>query len=89
MFSAKRAGLFMPRSSDAQYRHVRHIPKTNLRRGDYMFFHNGGNVYHVAIFLQRVNGRVQLLHASRSGTPVKRDFAWTQSWFAGTLRYRR
>jgi cell wall-associated NlpC family hydrolase len=88
-FAASRSGLYLPRSSDAQARYVRHIKKRNLRRGDYMFFYSGGSVYHVAIFLRRVDGRVRLLHASRSGTPVKRDFVWTRSWFAGTLRHRR
>jgi cell wall-associated NlpC family hydrolase len=88
-FSARRAGLYLPRSSDAQYRYTRHIKRSNLRRGDYIFFHSGGNVYHAAIFLDRVNGRVKILHASRSGTPVKRDFTWTRSWYAGTLRPRR
>jgi cell wall-associated NlpC family hydrolase len=88
-FSARRAGLYLPRSSDAQYRYVRHIKKRNLRRGDYIFFHSGGNVYHAAIFLKRTHGRVKILHASQSGTPVKRDFTWTRSWYAGTLRPRR
>lgn len=88
MFSYARAGLSLPRSSDAQYRAVRHIPKSKIRRGDFMFFHDGGgNVYHAAIFLGRHDGRAWLLHASRSGTPVKRDPAWTTSWFAGTMRH--
>ncbi len=88
-FAARRANMYLPRSSDAQARYVRHVKKRNIRRGDYMFFHSGGNVYHAAIFLGRRNGDVRLLHASRSGTPVKRGKAWTNSWFAGTLRTRR
>jgi cell wall-associated NlpC family hydrolase len=67
---------------------VRRISKKNLRRGDLMFFHSGGDVYHEAIFLGRNHGKTWLLHASRSGTPVKRDPVWTSSWFAGTLRHR-
>ncbi|MGH3506872.1 MAG: C40 family peptidase [Nocardioidaceae bacterium] len=87
-FAAKRSEMYLPRSSDAQYRYSRHIKKRNIERGDYMFFHSGGDIYHVAIFLGRRDGKVRLLHASRSGTPVKRDTAWTRSWYAGTLRRR-
>jgi cell wall-associated NlpC family hydrolase len=87
-FAAKRSDLYLPRSSDSQYRYVRHIKKRNIQRGDYMFFHSGGDIYHVAIFLGRRDGKARLLHASRSGTPVKRDYAWTRSWYAGTLRRR-
>ena len=87
-FAAKRSEMYLPRSSDAQYRYTRHIKKRNIERGDYMFFHSGGDIYHGAIFLGRRDGKVRLLHASRSGTPVKRDTAWTRSWYAGTLRRR-
>jgi len=88
MYSFGKAGISLPRSSDAQATAVRRISKKNLRRGDLMFFHSGGNVYHEAIFLGRNHGKTWLLHASRSGTPVKRDPVWTSSWFAGTLRHR-
>ncbi len=88
MYSFGKAGLSLPRSSDAQAEAVRRIAKKNMRRGDLMFFHSGGDIYHVAIFLGRGNGRTWLLHASRSGTPVKRDPLWTSSWFGGTLRHR-
>src|SRR5215210_3713376 len=32
-FAYKKVGIRLPRSSDAQYRHVRHIKKHNMRRG--------------------------------------------------------
>lgn len=89
MYSFGRAGISLPRSSDAQADAVRRVAKKNMRRGDLMFFHSGGNVYHAAIFLGRNHGRMWLLHASRSGTPVKRDPVWTSSWYGGTLRHRR
>ena len=88
MYSFGKAGLRLPRSSDAQYRYVRHIPKRKLRRGDLVFFHSGGSVYHVAIFLGRHGGKVWILHAPHTGTVVKRDPVWTSSWYAGTLRRR-
>ncbi|MGI8888085.1 MAG: C40 family peptidase [Nocardioidaceae bacterium] len=88
-YSFGKAGLNLPRTTDGQYAAVRHIAKRKIRPGDLMFFHSGGSIYHVAIFLGRHGGNVWLLHASRSGTPVKRDPAWTSSWYAGTLRHRR
>jgi cell wall-associated NlpC family hydrolase len=88
MFSYGKAGLSLPRTTSAQYASVRHIPHSKMRRGDLMYFHNGGNIYHAAVFLGRSNGRAWLLHASRTGTPVKRDPVWTSSWYGGTLRPR-
>lgn len=86
MYSFQRAGLSLPRTTSAQYAAMRHIPQSQMRRGDLMFFHSGGNIYHAAMFLGRNNGQVWLLHASRSGTPVKRDPLWTSSWYGATLR---
>ncbi len=88
-FAYQRAGLRLPRSSAAQARFVRHIRKNNARRGDLMFFSNGGGVYHVGIYLGRArNGRALMLHSPRPGQRVHRERAWTSRWFAGTLRYR-
>jgi cell wall-associated NlpC family hydrolase len=88
MFAYGKAGLYLPRSSDGQARFVRHIPKKNLHRGDFVFFHSGGHVYHVAIYLGRHHGARFILHAPHSGTVVQRDPIWTPSWYAGTLRHR-
>jgi cell wall-associated NlpC family hydrolase len=85
-FAYHRSNLSLPRTSDSQARHTRRIKKSNLRRGDLVFFHSGGNVYHVGMFLKRRNGERIIVHSSRSGTPVKRDPIWTSSWFAGTVR---
>ncbi len=85
-YSYARAGLYLPRTSDAQYRYVRHITKSHIRRGDLMFFFNSGGVYHVGIFLGRDNGSAYILHASRPGTVVHRDRVWTSQWRAGTVR---
>jgi cell wall-associated NlpC family hydrolase len=89
MFSYKRAGLYLPRSSDGQASYARHILRKNMRRGDLMFFTSGGGVYHVGIFLGRArDGRPLLLHAPRPGQQVHRERVWTNHWFPGTLRYR-
>jgi len=86
-YSFRRAGFSnIPRTSDAQARHARRISRANMRKGDLVFFHNGGNVYHMGVFAGFNNGRRTIIHASRSGTPVQRDPIWSNSWFAGTLR---
>ena len=46
-WSYRHAGFSVPRTSSAQAAHARHIPKNRLRTGDFMFFNDGGGVYHV------------------------------------------
>jgi cell wall-associated NlpC family hydrolase len=86
MFAYKKAHLRLPRTSDGQARAVRRIGKKHMKRGDLIFFHSGGNVYHAAIYLGRKNGHRVILHAPYSGTRVRKDKIWTSSWYAGTLR---
>jgi cell wall-associated NlpC family hydrolase len=88
MFSFAKAGLSLPRVAADQYRRVRHIPQKNAKRGDLVFFHSGGSVYHMGIFAGRAHGKRYILHAPNSGTVVRRDPIWTGSWYAGTLRRR-
>jgi cell wall-associated NlpC family hydrolase len=86
-YSFRKAGFsHFPRTSDAQAGFVRHIRKANLRPGDFVFFHNSGDVYHAAIFVGWKNGHRVILHSPRSGERVKYARPWTSSWFAGTLR---
>jgi cell wall-associated NlpC family hydrolase len=86
-YSYRRAGFTrIPRTSDQQARAFHPVKRRNMRRGDFVFFHSGGNVYHAAVFTGWDNGRRVIVHASRPGTPVKRDRIWTTSWFARTLR---
>jgi cell wall-associated NlpC family hydrolase len=88
-FSYGRANLYLPRTSDAQARYARRIKKRNMRRGDLMFFHSGGNVYHVGIFSGwNGRGRRLVLHSPSTGSRVHTSKVWTRSWFAGTLRRR-
>lgn len=89
-YAYKRAGLNLPRTSDSQASFVRKLErKRNVKRGDLVFFHDGGGVYHVGIYLKRKDGERIVLQASRPGTNVQRAPIWTSSWFAGTLRPRR
>ena len=85
-YSFRRAGLRIPRTSSAQARRAHRIPKSKLRRGDLMFFRNGGGVYHAAMFLRRSHGHVLMVHSPGNGKRVQRARPWTNHWFAATLR---
>jgi len=86
-YSYRKAGFsHTPRTSGALARFTHRIKRSNMRPGDLVFFTSGGSVYHVAVFARWHNGRRIIIHSSRSGTPVKRDPIWTNSWFAGTFR---
>jgi cell wall-associated NlpC family hydrolase len=77
-----RVGRSLPHSSSAQASKVKRVSKQNRRRGDLVFFYGHGGIYHVGIY----SGRNQIWHASRPGTPVKKDRIWTGSHFYGRLR---
>jgi len=90
-YSFRKAGFrHVPRTSTAQARHTKRIPKSQMRRGDLVFFHDGAarpsNVYHVGVFAGWVKGRRVIVHAPSTGKRVHRAKIWTRSWFAGTLR---
>ena len=88
-YAFRKAGFGgMPRTSSAQAGHARRIAKSDLHRGDLMFFTGGGGVYHVGMFVGRAKGGAPLmLHSSTPGRPVQIDVPWTSSWFAGTMRH--
>jgi cell wall-associated NlpC family hydrolase len=86
-YSFRRAGFSnIPRTSSAQAHFAHRISRNNMRRGDLMFVHDGGGVYHVGVYAGFWHGRRQMLHAPYSGTRVRIDPVWTNSWFPGTLR---
>lgn len=90
-YSTHKSGFkHVPRSSSAQARHMNRIKKSDLRKGDFVFFYDGsataGNVYHVGVFSGWHHGHRTIIHAPRPGQHVKRQPIWTRQWFAGTLR---
>jgi cell wall-associated NlpC family hydrolase len=88
-FSYARAGLALPRSSDAQARYARRVRRSKMRRGDLIFFHRRGNVYHVGIYRGRSRaGNRLMVHAPSPGRRVRTSLLWSNRWFAGTLRRR-
>lgn len=86
-YSFRRAGFtHIPRTSSAQAHWSRHIKRSNMRRGDLMFFYDSGGVYHVGVFAGWKNGRRWVLHSPYSGARVRTEPVWTTHWFAGTAR---
>ena len=81
-YSYRRAGISVPRTSDAQARYARRVSLSNKRRGDLIFYHSGGNVFHVAIYI----GKGRVVEAAKPGTPVRVAPIWQQSRFAGRVR---
>jgi cell wall-associated NlpC family hydrolase len=59
-----------------------------MRRGDLIFFYDGGGVYHVGVYAGFKKGHRWVLHAPSSGTRVRTDKLWTDQWYPGTLRFR-
>jgi len=88
LFSFRAAGVHLPRTAAAQAGAVRHIPRSQMRPGDLVFFSDGGHVYHVGMFDGWSHGRRIILHAPYSGQDVKKEAIWTNSWFAGTERLK-
>ena len=86
-FATHQAGFSdVPRTSSEQADHMRRIKRSRLRRGDFVFFHDKGDVYHVGFYVGRHDGDRMILHAPSTGRDVQRDPVWTDSWFAATLR---
>jgi cell wall-associated NlpC family hydrolase len=89
-YSFRKAGFRkVPRTSDAQARYTYRVKRRNMHRGDLVFFHNGGNVYHVGVYAGRDNGRRYIIHAPYGDKRVHRAPIWTNSWFAGSMRNPR
>ncbi len=80
-FAMRRAGIPVPRSSDAQAAYARPIPRSAMRPGDLLYF--GG---HIGLFVGRKNGHVLMLDAPSSGGRVSIRRPFNNSWSAYTFR---
>lgn len=79
---SRATGMSLDHSATSQFRRGDRIKRANARPGDLVFFHNGSDIYHAAIYA----GKGQIIHASRPGTNVKTDKIWTNNvWFARLL----
>lgn len=89
-YAFRKAGFkHIPRTSSAQAHFAKHIKRSNMKRGDLIFFYDSSGVYHVGVYAGFSHGHRWVLHAPYSGTRVRTDKLWTDHWFPGTLRYRR
>ncbi len=86
-YSYRKAGFkHFPRTSSAQAERAHKIAKEDLKRGDLMFFTDGGGVYHAAMFLRWKDGHAVMVDAQNEGKPVERHQPWTSDWYAATVR---
>jgi cell wall-associated NlpC family hydrolase len=65
--AAASAGVKLPRTSRQQVNSGREVPRSQMRKGDLLFYKRDGHVYHVTIYLG--NGR--MIEAPRTGLNVR------------------
>ncbi|MEU8519051.1 C40 family peptidase [Streptomyces sp. NBC_01216] len=82
LYSYKRAGKSLPRTAQQQYDKTRHIRAAGRQKGDLVFFHTGGRVYHVGIYA----GSGRIWHAPKTGSWVKLDKIWSSKVYYGRVR---
>ncbi|WP_432023965.1 C40 family peptidase [Streptomyces parvus] len=82
LYSFKKAGKKLPRTAQQQYNKTRHIPKSQRKRGDLVFFHSGRGVYHVGIYA----GAGKIWHSPKSGDVVRLAKIWSKSVWYGRVR---
>ena len=86
-FVFDQAGIDIPRTSDDQANSGRRISKSNMRPGDLMAFHDGGDVYHIALYTgQTQSGKPRMIEAGSEDTQVRSTGAWSSEWYGVTLR---
>ncbi|MBH5338228.1 C40 family peptidase [Streptomyces pactum] len=82
LYAFKRVGKRLPRTAAAQYNHTRHIRASQRHRGDLVFFHSRGHVYHVGIYA----GRNRIWHSPKTGAVVRLERIWSNSVWYGRVR---
>ena len=88
-YATHRAGFKrVPRTSSQQASYMNRIQRRNMRPGDFVFFTGSSGVYHVGFYAGRRHGRRVIVHAPSTGSRVRTEAIWTDSWFPGTLRHR-
>jgi cell wall-associated NlpC family hydrolase len=77
-----KVGEPLPHSSNEQVGRTNRVSRANARRGDLVFFTDGGRVYHVGIYA----GDGYVWHSPKSGDHVRKAKIWTSSVFFGRVR---
>jgi len=78
-YAHKQVGISIPRTSRDQYANTRHISKSYRKPGDLLFFHDGGRVYHAAIYA----GDGYMWTSPQSGESVKKKRIYSSSYYVG------
>lgn len=81
-YSFRKAGKKLPRTAQQQYNKTRHIPRSQRKRGDLVFFHAGRGVYHVGIYA----GSGRIWHSPKAGAVVRLERIWTGNVWYGRVR---
>ncbi|MEV4972402.1 C40 family peptidase [Streptomyces scopuliridis] len=81
LYSFKKAGKTLPRTAQQQYNSSRHIAPFERRKGDLVFFHWGGSVYHVGIYA----GRGKIWHSPKTGSLVRLERIWSPTVLYGRV----
>ena len=85
-YSYARAGVRVPRSTEAQRKGTKPVPPNKLKNGDLLFFDQDGKKYsHVAIYL----GANWFVHAPSGGKTVRKDSLTDPFWSKHFLEARR
>ncbi|MFF9914077.1 C40 family peptidase [Streptomyces sp. NPDC013457] len=82
LYSYKKAGKSLPRTAQQQYNKTRHIKASSRQKGDLVFFHSSGRVYHVGIYA----GSGKIWHSPKTGSWVKLDKIWSSKVYYGRVR---
>lgn len=80
MYSFKRVGKTIPRTTNDQYARAVKVNASNRKVGDLVFLYSGSNEYHVMMYA----GSGYVWHAPRTGERVKKERLWTSH-----VRYAR
>lgn len=81
LYSFKKAGKKLPRTAQQQYNRTRHVSASQRQRGDLVFFHAGGGVYHVGIYA----GSGKIWHSPKTGAVVRLEKIWSRSVYYGRV----
>jgi cell wall-associated NlpC family hydrolase len=78
-------GVALPRTADQQRDAVPRVPKSDMQRGDLVFFHDStGFVYHVGIYA----GGGEVWAATKPGDTVRTQDIWTSAFTVGRPHVR-
>lgn len=78
-YAHEQVGIDLPRTSDAQRDATPYVAQSDKQPGDLIFFADGGDVYHVAIYA----GDGKIWTAPQDGESVKLDDIWTGDYTVG------